>query len=200
MAAPIEFYFDFSSPYGYLAAQRIEGVAEDYAREVLWKPFLLGALFKTTGSQPLLDIPMKGDYARHDLARSARLYDIPYVLPETFPFMSVAACRAAYWLNESDPEAARELIGALFDSAFGAGESIAEPSEVTAVAGKLGHDPEQVLAAVREPRIKDLLRMEVEAAVGKGVFGSPTIIVDGEPFWGCDRLDDVAVWLETGGW
>jgi 2-hydroxychromene-2-carboxylate isomerase len=200
MAAPIEFYFDFSSPYGYLAAQRIEGVAEDYAREVLWKPFLLGALFKTTGSQPLLDIPMKGDYARHDLARSARLYDIPYVLPETFPFMSVAACRAAYWLNESDPEAARELIGALFDSAFGAGESIAEPSEVTAVAGKLGHDPEQVLAAVREPRIKDLLRKEVEAAVGKGVFGSPTIIVDGEPFWGFDRLDDVALWLETGGW
>lgn len=200
MAAPIEFYFDFSSPYGYLAAQRIEDVVEHYEREVLWKPFLLGALFKTTGSQPLLDIPMKGDYARHDLARSARLYDIPYVLPETFPFMSVAACRAAYWLNESDPEAARELIGALFDSAFGAGESIAEPSEVAAVAKELGHDPEQVLAAVQEPRIKDLLRKEVEAAVGKGVFGSPTIIVDGEPFWGFDRLDDVALWLETGGW
>ena len=200
MAAPIEFYFDFSSPYGYLAAQRIEDVVADYEREVLWKPFLLGALFKTTGSQPLLDIPMKGDYARHDLARSARLYDIPYVLPETFPFMSVAACRAAYWLNEGDPEAAQALIGALFDSAFGAGESIAEPSEVAAVAEQLGHDPEQVLAAVQEPRIKDLLRREVEAAVGKGVFGSPTIIVDGEPFWGFDRLDDVAVWLETGGW
>jgi len=200
MAAPIEFYFDFSSPYGYLAAQRIEDVVEPYEREVLWKPFLLGALFKTTGSEPLLDIPMKGDYARHDLVRSARLYDIPYVLPETFPFMSVAACRAAYWLNESDPEAARELIGALFDSAFGAGESIAEPSEVAAIAGEFGHDPEQMLAAVQEPRIKDLLRKEVEAAVGKGVFGSPTIIVDAEPFWGFDRLDDVALWLETGGW
>ncbi len=200
MAAPIEFYFDFSSPYGYLAARRIEAVVADYEREVLWKPFLLGALFKTTGSQPLLDIPMKGDYARHDLARSARLHGIPYVLPETFPFMSVAACRAAYWLNEGDPKAARALIGALFDRAFGAGESIAEPSEVAAVAEALGHDPARVLAAVQEPRIKDLLRREVEAAVGKGVFGSPTIIVDGEPFWGFDRLDDVAVWLETGGW
>ncbi len=200
MAAPIEFYFDFSSPYGYLAARRIEAVVADYEREVLWKPFLLGALFKTTGSQPLLDIPMKGDYARHDLARSVRLYDIPYVLPETFPFMSVAACRAAYWLNESDPEAARELIGALYGAAFGEGESIREPAEVAAVAEELGHDPDEVLAAVQEPRIKDLLRREVEAAVGKGVFGSPYIIVDGEPFWGFDRLDDIGVWLDVGGW
>ncbi len=200
MAAPIEFYFDFSSPYGYLAAQRIEEVVEEYQRAVLWKPFLLGAVFGTTGARPLLDIPMKGDYARHDLARSARLYDIPFVLPETFPFMSVAACRATYWLNESDPEEARELIEALYDTAFGEGQSIREPAEVAAVAERLGHDPDQVLAAVQEPRIKDLLRREVEAAVAKGVFGSPYTIVDDQPFWGFDRLDDVALWLEMGGW
>ena len=200
MAAPIEFYFDFSSPYGYLAAQRIEEVVEEYEREILWKPFLLGALFKTTGAKPLLDIPMKGDYARRDLARSARLFDIPFVMPETFPFMSVAACRAAYWLNESDPEDATELIEALYDTAFGAGESIAEPSAVAAVAEELGHDPDQVLAAVQEPRVKDLLRREVEAAAAKGVFGSPYVIVDDEPFWGFDRLDDIALWLEMGGW
>ncbi len=200
MAAAIEFYFDFSSPYGYLAAQRIEEVAEEYEREVLWKPFLLGAVFKTTGARPALDIPMKGDYARHDLARSARLYDTPFVLPEVFPFMSVAACRATYWLNESDPEEARELIEALYDTAFGEGQSIAKPAEVAAVAEELGHDPDQVLAALQEPRIKDLLRTEVEAAIAKGVFGSPYMIVDDEPFWGFDRLDDLALWLEMGGW
>ncbi len=200
MAAPIEFYFDFSSPYGYLAARRIEGVVEAYDREILWKPFLLGALFKTTGAQPLLDIPMKGDYARLDLARSARRYNAPFVLPEKFPFMSVAACRAFYWLNESDPKVARALIEALYDSAFGAGQSIAEATEVAAVAKNLGHDPEEVLAALQEPRIKDLLRREVEAAIAKGVFGSPYIIVDGEPFWGSDRLDDIALWLKSGGW
>ncbi|MCH8155529.1 MAG: 2-hydroxychromene-2-carboxylate isomerase [Proteobacteria bacterium] len=200
MAAAIEFYFDFSSPYGYLAAQRIEEVVGEYEREILWKPFLLGAVFKITGVKPALDIPMKGDYARLDLARSARLYDTPFVLPETFPFMSVAACRATYWLNESDPEAARELIEALYDTAFGEGQSIREPAEVAAVAEELGHDPDAVLAAVQEPRIKDLLRREVEAAIAKGVFGSPYIIVDDEPFWGFDRLDDVALWLEMGGW
>jgi 2-hydroxychromene-2-carboxylate isomerase len=200
MAAAIEFYFDFSSPYGYLAAQRIEEVVGEYEREILWKPFLLGAVFKITGVKPALDIPMKGDYARLDLARSARLYDTPFVLPETFPFMSVAACRASYWLNESDPEAARELIEALYDTAFGEGQSIREPAEVAAVAEELGHDPDAVLAAVQEPGIKDLLRREVEAAIAKGVFGSPYIIVDDEPFWGFDRLDDVALWLEMGGW
>ena len=200
MATSIEFYFDFSSPYGYLAAQRIEEVVENYEREILWKPFLLGAVFKTTGAQPLLDIPMKGEYAHHDLARSARLYDIPFVMPEPFPFMSVAACRATYWLNESDPEAARVLIGALYDTAFGEGQSIAQPGEVAAVAEEIGHDPAELLAAVQEPRIKDLLRQEVEAAIAKGVFGSPYIIVDNQPFWGFDRLDDIALWLEMGGW
>ena len=200
MAAAIEFYFDFSSPYGYLAAQRIEEVVEASQREVLWKPFLLGVVFETTGARPLLDIPLKGDYARLDLARSARLHDTPFVLPETFPFMSVAACRASYWLNERDPEAARALIAALYHTAFGEGRSIRKPAEVAAVAEGLGHDPDQVLAAVQDPRIKDLLRREVEAAVAKGVFGSPYIIVDDEPFWGFDRLDDVALWLEVGGW
>ena len=200
MAAAIEFYFDFSSPYGYLAAQRIEEVVGEYEREILWKPFLLGAVFKITGVKPALDIPMKGDYARLDLARSARLYDTPFVLPETFPFMSVAACRATYWLAECGAEDAKELAAALFEAAFGAGQSIRRPEEVAAIAAELGHDEDEVRAAVQDQRIKDLLRREVDAAIAKGVFGSPYIIVDGEPFWGFDRLDDVTLWLERGGW
>ena len=200
MAAAIEFYFDFSSPYGYLAARRIDAVAEEYGREVAWKPFLLGALFKTTGSQPLLDIPLKGDYARRDLARSARRFDIPFVLPEAFPCMSVAACRVTYWLGERGAADAKKLAGALFDAAFGAGQSISRPEEVAAIAAALGHDEGEVRAAVQDQRIKDLLRHEVDAAIAKGVFGSPYIIVDGEPFWGFDRLDEIALWLKTGGW
>jgi 2-hydroxychromene-2-carboxylate isomerase len=200
MAAAIEFYFDFSSPYGYLAAQRIDEIGEAHGREVAWKPFLLGALFKITGARPLPDIPLKGEYTRNDLARSARLFDIPFRLPETFPFASVGACRATYWLAESDAAAARALALALFDSAFGAGRSISQPEEVAAIAADLGHDEARVLAALQDQRIKDLLRREVDAAIAKGVFGSPYIIVDGEPFWGFDRLDDVALWLETGGW
>jgi 2-hydroxychromene-2-carboxylate isomerase len=200
MAAPIEFYFDFSSPYGYLAAQRIEEVAEEYGRDVVWKPFLLGVVFKTTGAQPLLNIPMKGDYARRDLERSARLFEIPFALPKPFPFMSVAACRATYWLAEQDADAAKELALALYDVAFGEGEAISEAEDVAAVAAMLGHDPEEVVAATRNPRVKALLKREVDAGVKKGVFGSPFFFVDGEPFWGYDRLEDLSLWLETGGW
>ena len=200
MPGPIEFYFDFSSPYGYLAAQRIDEVAEEHDREVVWKPFLLGVLFKTTGAQPLLEIPMKGDYARRDLARSARLFEIPFTVPTPFPFMSVAACRATYWLSDLDEAAGKALARALFDEAFGEGVSIDEPAAVAQVAADLGHDEEEVLAAIKNPRVKDRLRGEVDAAVKKGVFGSPYIIVDDEPFWGYDRLEDVSLWLESGGW
>jgi len=134
MASPIEFYFDFSSPYGYLAAQRIDEVADAHDRAVKWKPFLLGALFKTTGAQPLLGIPMKGDYARRDIARSARLFDIPFKLPKRFPFMSVAACRAFYWLCERDADESKVLAQALYAQAFAKRRSIAYAAELAAVA------------------------------------------------------------------
>ncbi len=200
MPSPVEFYFDFSSPYGYLAAQRVDELADEYDREIVWRPFLLGAVFKTTGGQPLLDIPMKGDYARHDLARSARLFDIPFEIPKKFPFMSVSACRAFYWLEQDDSEAAQELALALYERAFGEGKSIAEPKEVAEVAEELGHDPEEVMAALQNPSIKARLKSEVDAAIEKGVFGSPFFIVDGEAFWGYDRMEDLGMWLDTGGW
>jgi len=200
MTKPIEFYFDFSSPYGYLAAQRIDEIGAENGREVDWRPFLLGAVFKTTGGQPLLGIPMKGEYAVHDLMRSARLMDIPFSVPKQFPFMSVSACRAVYWLNERDPEAGKALAQALYRAAFAEGRNIATPQGVAEVAADLGHDPDEVIAAVQNPRIKDLLKREVDVAIRKGVFGSPYIIIDGEPFWGYDRLEDIGVWLESGGW
>ncbi|MHA1599924.1 MAG: 2-hydroxychromene-2-carboxylate isomerase [Alphaproteobacteria bacterium] len=200
MAKPIEFYFDFSSPYGYLAAQRIDEIGAENGREVVWRPFLLGVVFKSTGGQPLLDIPMKGDYARRDLARSARLMEIPFAIPKAFPFMSVSACRATYWLNEHDPAAGKALAQALYRAAFAEGRNIADPQGVADVAADLGHGREDVIAAMQNPRIKDLLKHEVDAAQRKGVFGSPYFIVDGEPFWGYDRLEDLGVWLESGGW
>src|SRR3546814_10341238 len=90
MPTPIDFYFDFSSPYGYLASEQIEALAARHGRTVAWRPILLGVVFQQTGGQPLLDIPLKGGYARHDLARSARLLGLPFQLPASFPFPSVA--------------------------------------------------------------------------------------------------------------
>ncbi len=200
MAEPIEFYFDFSSPYGYLAAQRIDEIGARHGREVAWKPFLLGATFQETGLRPMVEIPMKGDYMRHDLQRSARLLGVSIREPKPFPFMSVAAARAVYWLSDRDAPRAKRLAKRLFDAAFAEGRDISSAEAVIAVAAELGVDRDDLAAALRDPAVKERLRAEVEAGKEKGVFGSPYIIVDGEAFWGSDRLDQVDRWLETGGW
>jgi 2-hydroxychromene-2-carboxylate isomerase len=200
MPAPIDFYFDFSSPYGYLAARRIEDIAAKHGRDVTWRPHLIGAAFATTGSKPLLEIPMKGDYARIDLPRTARGLGISFRIPEKFPFLSVAAARAFYWLSDSDPSKAKELALALYDRAFAAGEEISSAGAVIAVATGIGVDAEALQAALNDPDVKARLKAEVNAAIERGVFGSPYIFVDGEPFWGHDKLDEIDRWLETGGW
>ena len=200
MAAPIEFYFDFSSPYGYLAAQRVDEIGARCGRDVVWHPILLGVMFRETGSQSLLGIPMKGDYSRHDLERSARLIGVPFALPPGFPFMSVAAARAYYWMADRDRIKAVALAKALYHEAFGGGRDIDSASAVVEVCAGLGIDAAALGSALKDPTIKQRLRAEVEAALAKGVFGSPLMLVDGEAFWGHDRLDHMALWLERGGW
>ena len=94
MTEPILFYFDFSSPYGFLAAREIDDLAARHGREVIWKPMLLGAVFKRNGIQPLVNVPLKGSYTKRDLDREARRLGIDFRLPHPFPFASIAAARA----------------------------------------------------------------------------------------------------------
>ncbi|HMA14252.1 MAG: 2-hydroxychromene-2-carboxylate isomerase [Bacteroidota bacterium] len=201
MPAPIDFYFDFSSPYGYLASEQIDSLAARHGRGVAWRPILLGVVFQQTGGQPLLNIPLKGGYAKHDLARSARLLGLPFQLPAVFPFTSVAACRAFYWLHDRDPAKAVALAKALYREAFGRGGAIESGEAVLRVAKAAGlGDSGEMALALNDPAVKQRLRDEVSQAISKGVFGSPLFIVDGEPFWGHDRLDQVDLWLQRGGW
>lgn len=200
MTSAIDFYFDFSSPYGYLAAQVVDDIGARHGVDVAWRPFLLGAVFKITGAQPLPQTPLKDRYAAIDMPRSARRIGVPFVLPEPFPFGSVAACRAYYWLAEEDPGRARDLAKAVFRGSFGEGRDMSPAAAVIAEAAKLGADREALGAALEDPAVKDRLRREVDAAIARGVYGSPFFFVGDEPFWGHDRLDQVERWLETGGW
>lgn len=200
MSAAIDFYFDFSSPYGYLAAQVIDDIGARHGRAVAWKPFLLGAVFKLTGAGPLPETPLKGDYTRIDVPRAARLIGVPITLPDPFPFNSLAACRAFYWLAETDAEKAKALAKALLAAAFGEGRDISTPEAVIEEAARRGVDRAALAAALQDPEVKARLRAEVDAAIARGVFGSPFIFVDDQPFWGHDRLGQVERWLETGGW
>lgn len=198
--SPIDFYFDFSSPYGYLASERIDGLAEKHGRAVTWRPILLGVIFRVTGQAPLTEQPLRGDYARRDFARSARLYGVRFVMPDPFPISTLAAARAYYWLGERDPAGARALAHGVYRAYFGEGRDMTSAEAVVGVAEALGIDGGALAEALRDPAVKERLKAETEAAIERGVFGSPTIVIDGEPFWGADRLDHVDRWLETGGW
>lgn len=196
----IEFYFDFSSPYGYFASTRIDGIAARHHRSVDWRPYLVGTAMKATGHRPMINTPMFDDYVQIDVPRFARLLDIPFRLPESFPLVASAASRAFYWLQEQDPGLARRFAGSTYHAFFGEGRDISKSDELRRVAGECGVNGDELLEAVQDPRVKSLFREKNDTALAKGVFGSPFILVDGEPFWGADRLDQVDKWLETGGW
>ena len=200
MSAPIEFFFDFSSPYGYFASCVIDAMAQRHGRKVTWKPIMIGSAFKASGNQPLIGQPLKGAYSTHDWDRLARLWQVPYRLPEPFPVAALAPSRLYWWMAESDPRQALAYARSVFHAYFGEGRDISQLAEATALAAACGADPERAAAVVADPAWKQRLRDETDAAIARWVFGSPFLIVDGEPFWGADRLWMVEVWLERGGW
>jgi 2-hydroxychromene-2-carboxylate isomerase len=197
---PIEFYFEFASPYGYLASRQIDDLAARHDRTVTWHPIMLGAAFKETGARPLVHTPLKGPYLRHDVPRFARLLDVPFTEPPVMPANSLAASRACVWLAGDDPALAKRLAKAVFHAHWGEGRDIGTPEQVAEIAAALGIERAALLAAVADDAIKQRLKEATAAAIERGVFGSPFVFVDGEPFWGADRLDQVAAWLARGGW
>lgn len=200
MADPLEFFFDFSSPYGYLASTAIEALAQKHGRVVVWHPILLGFVFPTTGGQPIPSIPVKGAYGLHDMARSARYHKIEFQLPAKFPVSTQAAARAYYFAVDRYPEQAKPLAAALFRAYMVENRDISSPDITADVASTARLDRGEVLTAIADPAFKERVRSESENALARGVFGSPFVIVDGEPFWGFDRFDQIDRWLATGGW
>ena len=197
--APIAFYFDFSSPYGYLASQKIEALAERHGRTVDWHPMLLGVVFKQTGAAPLTEVPVKGPYSKHDFFRSARFHGVEFKMPPVFPIPAQAPSRVVLWAKQKSPADGARLAKALYRAFFVEGRDISKPDIAAEVAGEQGLDAAQARAAIDDPAIKDALKREVDGAIGAGVFGSPFVVIDGESFWGLDRFDQAERWLREGG-
>ncbi len=200
MAGEIDFYFEFSSPYGYIASQLAEDTEKRIGRRMNWRPMLLGPVMKVTGQPPLVDIPLKGPYSKRDFARSARLHGIAFRQPEKFPIGTVAALRAFYWVSDRDPMQARRLAKALYAAYFAEGRDIGASAAVVEIGRSVGVDGDTLGRALEDPAVKERAKREVDAAIAAGVFGSPFFIVDGEPFWGCDRLPMLEEWIRRGGW
>lgn len=200
MRRDVTFYFDFASPYGYLAATQVDALEAGTGCRVTWRPILLGVVLKVTGSAPNLLRPLVGDYLRHDVPRFARRLGVGLHLPLPPPFASLAAARAVYWAEQRDPHLAAALAKSVFAAHWAEGRDMALPENVLDVAASLDIDRDDLDAGLQDPAIKDRLRRETDTAIARGVFGSPFFLAGEEPFWGVDRLPQVADWLRTGGW
>ncbi len=159
---------------------------------------LLGVVFKQTGAAPLTEVPVKGPYSKRD-ARSARFHGVEFAMPAVFPIPAQAPSRVMLWAKAKDPATGVRVARALYRAFFVEGRDISKPEVAAQVAGEVGLDAAAARAAVDDTAIKDALKREVESAIAAGVFGSPFIVVDGEPFWGADRFDQIERWLATGG-
>lgn len=195
---PIHFYFDFSSPYSYIASEWIEAVAARHGRRVQWHALLLGATFQAAGLKPPVDYPLKRDYVLRDFERSARFAGLPYKQPERFPIPTQNAARVFWWLNAQDPQRAIAWAHAALRAYFTRGVQLDDPLQLKALAAESGLDADAAEAAWQDAQWKDKLKAVNEQAIAIGVFGAPFFIVDGEPFWGNDRQAQIEQWLSTG--
>jgi 2-hydroxychromene-2-carboxylate isomerase len=199
---PIDFYFDFLSMYGYFASLRIEAIAARHGRSVRWHSMLLGvSVMKTMGLKPLLETPLKGDYVVRDSLRYVRKHGLKLARQPADPMMDPRpAARAFYWLRHNHPGTETSFAKEVLDRYWRLAQDLGNPEQVAGIAPLLGLE----VAALREGMESDIAREELRSAVAasleRGVFGSPFFIVDGEPFWGSDRLEQLDNWLASGGW
>lgn len=199
MATAIDFYFDFTSPYGYLAAERIDALAAKYQREVNWHAILLGFIFKHTGQVPPMQVPLKGEYVIHDMARSARYVGVPLNFPAEFPKMTIAAARGFYWLNDQDPALGKTFARHVYRAYFVDNLDVGNAEVIADIAQSAGVDRAAFASNVQSDAIKERFKNESDRAIARKVFGSPYFIVDNEPFWGLDRMEQLEHWLKNGG-
>ncbi len=204
--APLDFYFDFISPFGYFASLRIEALAAKHDRRVLWHPMLLGiSVLKVMGLKPLLDTPLKGPYIERSVARYSRLHGITMQRQPRDPFMNpLPPARLYYWLLAQDADPiqglAKRAAQAIYHAYWAEGRDMGQTDELVAVLAPLGIAADAIRDALADPRVAQGLRDAVETSLQRGVFGSPFVLADNEPFWGNETLPMLDLWLERGGW
>ena len=198
-ASPIAFYFDFSSPYSYIASEWIEALAARHGRTVQWHAMLLGATFQVTEIKSPVAYPLKREYSMRDFERSARFAGVPLKMPEKFPIATQNAARIFWWLHDT-VSAERAVAWARHGlrALFARGVDLSDIGELRELCAEFDLEPSAAEAAWNDPHRKARLKAVNDAAIAAGVFGAPYFVIDGEPFWGNDRRPQIERWLETG--
>ena len=191
MSKTIEFYFDVGSPASYLAWSQLPAIAQRTGATLVYKPMLLGGVFMATGNSSPATVPAKGAYSRIDMQRFANRYGVTLNQNPFFPINTLQLMRAvtAY---QGTPQF-EPLLTAIFNAMWVSELNMGEPEIVGKVLVEAGFDPAEVLAKASDPAVKEQLKHATEEAIGRRVFGAPTCFVNGEMFFGQDRLD----WIEA---
>lgn len=191
----LEFWYEFASNYSYLSAMRISDLAQQVGVDVIWRPFLLGPIFKSQGwdTSPFNIYPVKGRYMIRDMQRISESRGLPFVMPPTFPANGLKAARLA--LIGADEGWIEPFTKAIFEAEFGRGEDIAQPAVLEKALAGLGLDAASLMARAEDPVIKQRLKDQTAEAQSRGIFGAPSFLTeDGELFWGDDRLEQALAW------
>lgn len=188
--ATLEFWFDFGSNYSYLSAMRIDALAREKKVQVIWKPFLLGVVFKALGweTSPFVLQKIKGDYTWRDMARQCDKYGLPWRQPATFPRTALLPMRVA--LIGADQGWIAPFARSMMTMNFAEDRDIDNVEAVSEVLAELGLDAPAIVALALTPDNKLRLRRQTQQAQALNLFGAPSFLSDGELFWGNDRLED----------
>ncbi len=194
MARTLEFYFDYGSPYSYLADTQVEAIAQRAGATLVRKPMLLGGVFKATGNHSPAELPQKSAWSGFDMPMWARHYGVPFQRNPFFPVNTLALMRGA---------AAAQLDGlferyhpAVFKAMWVEGRNLNDMKEVAVVLTAAALDAEKFGGRIQDQDVKDRLKATTEEAVARGVFGAPTCFVDKMMFFGNDRLPFVELALK----
>lgn len=184
----VEFYFDLGSPYSYLAYYRLLQIAEQQEIQVVYKPILLGGVFKATGNRSPIEIPVKGAYSILDMQRWAEYYQIPMQMNPHFPMNTLTLMRILTGVQLLHLEKFEQVLKLLFDAMFGTPQNLNEPTVLAEVLKPSGFSVEDIMSMVQSEVVKQKLITETEQAIQRGIFGAPTFFVGDEMYWGQDRL------------
>jgi len=198
MNAAIDFYFDFSSPYSYIASEWVEALAARHGRTVNWKAILLGATFQAAELRSPVEHPIKREYSLRDFERSARFEGVPLKIPTKFPIPTQNAARLFWWLNDKNHATASHFARHCLRAMFARGVDLSGVAQLKQLVAEFGLDPAEAQDIWTAPAWKARLKSANDAAIACGVFGAPFFMIDGEPFWGNDRRPQIERWLEKG--
>jgi 2-hydroxychromene-2-carboxylate isomerase len=191
--AALHFWFDYSCPYAYLASTQVRALADRTGAELVYEPMLLGGVFRAVGTPQRLFAeisPQKAAHNGRDMQRWADLFGVPLTMPAAHPMRTVEALRATI-LTGIDPR----VVNGFYRAYWIDGRGPSEEATMRDVLGAAGHDAGAILARLDE--VKDDLRRRTDEAIALGIFGAPAFVVDGEMYWGQDRIEFVEKALTT---